>query len=43
MCELFGFSCNKPVGVSFSWRGFLARGRFNRDSWGVTFYPDMPS
>ncbi|MEM0254144.1 MAG: class II glutamine amidotransferase [Candidatus Bathyarchaeia archaeon] len=40
MCELFGLSCNKPVSVSFSWRGFLARGRFNRDGWGVAFYPD---
>lgn len=40
MCELFGLSCNKPVSVSFSWRGFLARGRLNRDGWGVAFYPD---
>lgn len=40
MCELFGFSCNRPVGASFSWRGFLARGRANRDGWGVVFYLD---
>ena len=40
MCGLFGLSCNKPVSVGFSWRGFLARGRFNRDCWGVAFYSD---
>ncbi|MEM1587091.1 MAG: class II glutamine amidotransferase [Candidatus Bathyarchaeia archaeon] len=26
--------------ISFSWRGFLARGRVNRDCWEVAFYPD---
>jgi glutamine amidotransferase len=40
MCELFGMSCNKQVTVSFTWRGFIKRGRENRDGWGVAFYPD---
>jgi len=40
MCELFGLSCNRPVGVGFTWRGFLAGGSRHRDGWGVGFYPD---
>ena len=40
MCELFGLSCNKPVSVKFTWRGFLKRGRKHRDGWGIAFYPD---
>jgi glutamine amidotransferase len=40
MCELFGLSCNRPVGVGFTWRGFLAGGSSHRDGWGVGFYPD---
>lgn len=38
MCELFGLSSNKVVGVSFSWRGFRRRGRIHRDGWGVAWY-----
>jgi len=40
MCELFGLTCNKPVAISFTWRGFMARGSMHRDGWGVAFYPD---
>ena len=40
MCELFGMACNKHVTISFSWRGFIKRGRENRHGWGVAFYPD---
>lgn len=40
MCELFGFSANKPVSIGFTWRGFISRGRVHRDGWGVVFYPD---
>jgi glutamine amidotransferase len=40
MCELFGLTCNKPVGVGFTWRGFLARGFEHKNGWGVAFYPD---
>jgi glutamine amidotransferase len=40
MCELFGLTCNKPVGVGFTWRGFLARGFKHKNGWGVAFYPD---
>jgi len=40
MCELFVLSSNKVVGVRFTWRGFLKRGRKHRDGWGVAFYRD---
>ena len=40
MCELFGLTCNKPVGISFTWRGFISGGSRHRDGWGVAFYPD---
>lgn len=40
MCELFALSSNKVVGVRFTWRGFLKRGRKHRDGWGVAFYRD---
>lgn len=43
MCELFGLSCNKPVSINFTWRGFLARCRVHGDGWGVAFYPDGKS
>ncbi len=43
MCELFGLSANKPVGVRFAWRGFVRRGREHRHGWGVVFYPDGKS
>lgn len=43
MCELFGMTCNKTVSVSFTWSGFLSRGRQNPDGWGVAFYPDDKS
>jgi len=40
MCELYGVSSNKVVGVSFTWRGFVKRGRVHRDGWGVAWYLD---
>jgi glutamine amidotransferase len=40
MCELFGLTCNKPVTIGFTWRGFIAGGVVHRDGWGVAFYPD---
>mgnify|MGYP000209182084 CR=1 FL=1 len=40
MCELFGLSCNRVVGVSFTWRGFVKRGKVHRDGWGVAWYLD---
>ncbi len=40
MCELFALSSNRVVGVRFTWRGFLRRGKSNRDGWGVAFYND---
>lgn len=43
MCELFALSCNKPVNVTFSWRGFLAKGKSHKDGWGIAFYPDERS
>jgi len=38
MCELFGLSANRDVFVSFTWRGFLRRGRFHYHGWGVAWY-----
>jgi len=38
MCELFGLSANRTVFVSFTWRGFLKRGKFNYHGWGVAWY-----
>ena len=38
MCELFGLSSNREVDVSFTWRGFLRRGRLNYHGWGVAWY-----
>ncbi len=38
MCELFGLCANKEVSVSFTWRGFVSRGRIHRDGWGVAWY-----
>lgn len=38
MCELFGLCANKPVNISFSWRGFKKRGLYNPDGWGVAWY-----
>lgn len=40
MCELFGISSNRVVGISFIWRGFRKRGRIHRDGWGVAWYLD---
>ncbi|MHA1616451.1 MAG: class II glutamine amidotransferase [Candidatus Njordarchaeales archaeon] len=40
MCELFGLCANKPVDISFSWRGFRKRGQANPDGWGVAWYVD---
>ena len=40
MCELFGLCSNREVGVSFSWRGFIQRGRVNYHGWGIAFYRD---
>ncbi len=34
MCELFGLSANREVFVSFTWRGFLERGKYNYHGWG---------
>jgi len=31
---------NKPVDISFSWRGFRKRGQANPDGWGVAWYVD---
>ena len=33
-------TCNKPVSISFTWRGFISGGSRHRDGWGVAFYPD---
>jgi len=38
MCELFGLSSNRDVSVSFTWHGFVKRGRKHRDGWGVAWY-----
>lgn len=38
MCELFGLCANKPVNISFTWRGFKRRGGFNFHGWGVAWY-----
>lgn len=38
MCELFGLCSNKDVSISFSWHGFVKRGRKHRDGWGVAWY-----
>lgn len=40
MCELLGMSFNQTVKPSLSFRGFRQRGKYNRDGWGVAFYPD---
>jgi len=40
MCELFGLSANRDVSISFTWRGFLKRGRLNYHGWGVAWYLD---
>ena len=40
MCELFALSSNKPVSISFTWRGFRKRGRIHRDGWGIAWYLD---
>ena len=40
LCELFGLSANREVSVSFTWRGFLRRGKGNPDGWGVAWYAD---
>ncbi|MEM3527728.1 MAG: class II glutamine amidotransferase [Candidatus Bathyarchaeia archaeon] len=37
MCELFGISCNTPVGIRFTWRGFLERGIIHKNGWGSSF------
>jgi glutamine amidotransferase len=33
-------SFNLPVNPRISFRGFRRRGEYNRDGWGLTFYPD---
>jgi len=40
MCELLGMSFNLPVNPRISFRGFRLRGKYNRDGWGLAFYPD---
>lgn len=40
MCELLGMSFNQPVKPNVSFRGFRQRGKYNRDGWGIAFYPD---
>ncbi|RSN77202.1 class II glutamine amidotransferase, partial [Candidatus Methanodesulfokora washburnensis] len=39
MCELLGMSFNLPVNPRISFRGFRLRGKYNRDGWGLAFYP----
>ena len=43
MCELLGMSFNQPVKPTLSFRGFRQRGEYNRDGWGIAFYPDKAS
>lgn len=38
MCELFGLSANRDVPISFTWRGFIKRGKVHRDGWGVAWF-----
>ena len=38
VCELFALSANRVVSISFTWRGFLKRGRIHCDGWGVAWY-----
>ena len=38
MCELFGLSSYHDVPISFTWRGFLGKGRIHRHGWGVAWY-----
>jgi len=38
MCELFGLSSNHDVPISFTWHGFLGRGRIHHHGWGVAWY-----
>ncbi|MBP8818983.1 MAG: class II glutamine amidotransferase [Syntrophomonadaceae bacterium] len=40
MCELMAMSFNKPVNMTFSFTGMVHRGDYNRDGWGLAFYPD---
>jgi len=36
----FFITYNRPVGVSFTWCGFISGGSRHKDGWGVAFYPD---
>jgi len=38
MCELFGVNANREVDTNFTWRGFIRKGEFNPDGWGVGWY-----
>lgn len=40
MCELLGMTFNRPVSPAISFHGFKQRGKFNKDGWGLGFYPD---
>jgi len=40
MCELFGASFNKQVGMQFAFNNFRERGSGHRDGWGLAWYPD---
>lgn len=40
MCQLLGLCFNQYVSPSLSFRGFIKRGDYNRDGWGLAYYPD---
>jgi glutamine amidotransferase len=41
MCQLLGLCFNQEVSPSLSFRGFIHRGDYNRDGWGLAYYPDQ--
>jgi len=43
MCELFGASFNKQVGIQFAFNKFRESGECNRQGWGFAWYPDKVS
>ena len=43
MCELFALSSNKVVGVRFTWRGFLRRGKKHRDGTAIVIKEPLPA
>lgn len=41
MCQLFGFSSQKPVGFRKEWNEFIGRSNDNPHAWGASLWPDL--